>query len=537
MSILSNRHFLLNCLFDIQFKSAKTWTITLNYAQNTILSAFLEHKRIIVLKSRQQWGTTFGAVFCLYMALFIDSKNVIITWHNSWVQKEAFEKIRLAYERLIARAGQVWNVKYEWKTYTLEFKQSKKDWVACEIVCWESILEVPATKWDYTKTSIWLCNNSSIKLLLETSWYSMSHWHNTEMAKNERADEVYSSWMASLNEWTMIVESTAWWTTWTWKVYYDLWKDSKAWKTGLFPIFIPWFKEPWYEEEYLWEQFPKEIEKVREFLGEYDVDTQNRKLQWYCEKWRNPMLKNKMWQEYPSYEEEAFLSSWTSVFDIQRIKELREKALYYEEDEVFNASTAKYSEVSEWLRLYRDPTDYAFISIDPAGGNQHGDYTAISVRDSERRLLATYYGKAWPDKACAIIKRLEELGYIGMIIPEINATNWGIVFKILNDWADDWEIKSELYMRTRSDEDIKNWIAWKMWWDTNAKTRKDIIETFERLFANLLIDEIDDRILNEMWYFYENESQKKIASDWEHDDWIMAECILNYVIEREKEWV
>ena len=537
MSVLEDKDFLLNTMFDIITSDDKMQAIVLNYAQQEILKAFWKHRRIIVLKSRQQWGTTFGSIFCLFLILFVDNKQVIITAHNQWVQKEAFKKVKKAFDQLLNRAWTTREVTFKGKQYTIQFKAPKDPKNSLEIWGDGQVLYVPKDI-ECNQTAMSLSNNSSINVVLESSWYTMSHWHNTELAKNQKAEEVYMSGKASLNNGTMIVESTAWWTTGTGKVFYDLRKGAVSGKNGLYPVFIPWYKEERYQSDYNGMVFPTHIEKKRKFLKEYDNITQNRKLQWYYE--TSIDQKGKMSQEYPSYPEEAFLASGDSVFDAIRIKKLREEGLHYEEDEVFNAKSAEFDDVSEWLRIYRDPTKYCYISIDPAWGSRKWDYTAIIVRDIERRLLACYYGKAWPDKTYNILKRLNLLWYTGLVIPEINAHNGWVVFKLIKDWIWKMDIKSDMYIRPRNDEDRKSWIAGKEWWETNSKTRKDIVEEFERQFENWMIDEIDERILNEMWYFHESATlksrdwtPKKIASDWEHDDWIIGECIVNYVIERE----
>jgi len=54
--------------------------------------------------------------------------------------------------------------------------------------------------------------------------------------------------------------------------------------------------------------FSEDIENYRKFLKEYDLDTQNRKLQWYSDL-KTQTFKDKMPREYPAYPEEAFFES------------------------------------------------------------------------------------------------------------------------------------------------------------------------------------------------------------------------------------
>lgn len=504
---LTNPKERLNILYKILWSS---WIVEFKTTrtQDYIFEQFLEHKRIIVLKGRQIGASTLSAIICLDMALFIKEKNIVITCHNQSLQVEIFKKIKLAYDELVKSTNGTYKIIENWKTF-----------------------ELPKTVYN-TTTEISFTNNSNVKVVLEGSGYSMSHWAISELSKNQRAEYMFTNTLPALGKGTMIIESTAYWTTGTWKFFYDLVNDSVNWKNDIKFVFIPWFWEDKYEEDYNWEPIPSHVEQYRKFLWEYSKETQDRKLWWYTKMQR--LQKNSMKQEMPSYWEEAFLSSGTSVFDFAQINKLRKDPLYFDWDTKYPKEA---KDVDEGLRIYNPPAEYNVTAIDPAGGNENWDYTAIEVRDYERRLLAHYYGKAWPEKTQNIIRRLDELGYKGLIVPEINAQNGGRVYeKIMND-IEERVIDSEMYRRKRSPEDIKNWIPTKYAWDTNTRTRKDIIENYIDLFDREVLDEIDDRVLNEMTHFYENDNWKKIATEGEHDDGILCSSICLWVVEQEDKYI
>lgn len=503
---LANPKFRLNNLYSIVWHNGSVQIMRHNKAQQVILDAFLEYKRVIVLKGRQQGGSTLWAEIWYDMCQFIPNQNIVITAHKADTQKEIFKKCRFMHQDLFKRSGG--KIIENGKEYNLS--DSKY----------------------YTTTEMTLENWSSLKVSLDNTGQTVTFWEFSEASRNTNAEEVFSTGIAALNNWMCLIESTAYGTTGTGKWFADFWNDSVAGKTGFHPIFVAWLDEPRYEKEYYWEKFTQDIEAIRKFLWDYDTDTQNRKLTWYRD--MKAIQKGKMQQEYPCYPEEAFLSSWTSVFDFAQINKLRKDPLYFDWDTKYPKEA---KDVDEGLRIYNPPTEYNVTAIDPAGGNEKGDYTAIEVRDYERRLLAHYYGKAWPEKTQHIIRRLDELGYKGLIVPEINAQNGGRVYeKIMND-IEERVIDSEMYRRKRSPEDIKNWIPTKYAWDTNTRTRKDIIENYIDLFDRQVLDEIDDRVLNEMTHFYENDNWKKIATEGEHDDGILCSSICLWVVEQEDKYI
>ena len=505
MTQLNNPIFRLNNLYKIiDYKGDKV-TMSHNSWQKKVLEAFLKHGRVVVLKCRQAGLTSAGAEIATDMFNFIPNSSVLITAHNQLLQKIAFKKCRDMYKDLI-----------------------RDTWETRKIHDWDKHYLLPDTEY-FTTTEMYSDIWSSVRVSLDATGTSNTHWHFTEASRNNNAEQVFISAMSALNEGTAIVESTAWGTTWEGKWFADFWRDSKAGKTWFFPVFIAWFEEERYQKEYKWINFPEYVEEQRQYLSEFPEDIQNEKLQWYYD--MSLTQKGKMMQEYPSTDSQAFLSSWNSVFDVNKIHNIISSELYYDWDTIYPRVE---NEVSEGLRIYRKPTE-CVISVDPAGWNKNWDYTSIDVYDFDRNLLCSYYWKAWPDKTYWIIRRIEELWYIWMLVPEINARNWGQVFEKLSRGIDDREIQTEMYRRQRKPEDIKKWIPSKYGWDTNSRTRKDIIENLEDLFERERITEIDDRTLHEMLHFYENDNWKKMATDWEHDDGIMSLAICLYVVEHESD--
>ncbi len=492
----------LNYITDTKWKLVK---MELLEWQKKVLEALKKHKRVVWLKSRQEWWTTFWSALCKDMITFIPNYNALLLAHRQDVQQEALRKVKLMHTTLV-----------------------NKWWDKQQIFDWKVLFNIPKDVSNNADT-ISFNNNSQLKISLDPTWKTYQHIHFSEMAKNTKAEQVFQDGISALNEWTSIVESTAFWKSWTWKWFFDFYSDSMKWLTWFYPVFTPWWGQKRYSHKYKWKPFPKDVEFYRKFLKDYDVETQNNKLQWYYDL-KTQTFKDKMPREYPAYWEEAFMESVTSYFDVIRLKWLMELSEYleYKFDDKFPKKVIKW--IEEWLKIYRKPTKQCVISIDPAWWTENWDYTALICRDLEHNLLFSYYWKAWPDEVLNILFRVEKLGYIWLLVPEINATNWWSVFTLIKINIKNRKLKSKLYEREKSDEDIKNNKPTKYGWETNTKTRKIIIENFNLYFNRWVIDEVDDRQLYEMSSFIEDTKGKPIADTGSHDDLILADCICNYVI-------
>lgn len=217
---LNNPIFRLNNLYSIIWHDGKEQIMKHNKAQSVILESFLKYGRIIVLKGRQQGGSTLGAEIAHDMATFIHNQNIVITAHKSDTQKEIFRKVRYMHEKLWDRTKWTGIIMEQWKEFL-----------------------IPESKY-YTTTEMTLENNSTVKVALDSTGQTVNYWHFSEASRNMNAEDVFSTGIAALNEGRCIIESTAYGTTGVGKWFYDFWRDSVEWKTGFYPVFVAWFDEP-----------------------------------------------------------------------------------------------------------------------------------------------------------------------------------------------------------------------------------------------------------------------------------------------------
>jgi len=168
---------------------------------------------------------------------------------------------------------------------------------------------------------------------LATSGGTFQFLHISELAKWNNAEEAMLSLLQTVpNEACVTVESTAYGTG---NHFHQMWIDACNGRNNFTPLFFPWHENPEYGIEladgekmepesddrnfYHWKQEMYYVDRFKL------TPEQHKFMRWVRKNkcgndWRN------FQQEYPSYPEEAFLSTGRSVFDTQALVE-RELAI------------------------------------------------------------------------------------------------------------------------------------------------------------------------------------------------------------------
>jgi len=95
MSKLFNKERRLNHLYKIVDKEWQTITFKLNKTQKELFDIQKENNRMIILKARQLWMSTYKIIEWLDRALFASNQTCIITAHKQDKLKELFEKAKI----------------------------------------------------------------------------------------------------------------------------------------------------------------------------------------------------------------------------------------------------------------------------------------------------------------------------------------------------------------------------------------------------------------------------------------------------------
>ena len=438
--------------------------------------------RLIILKARQHGVTTNECLEKLDLGLFYENKNLKLSAHNEKKAIEIFEIIKFAYDNT-------------------PDKVELNDW---------TVREKPKTKY-LTKSSIhFLETNSKIEVVLDTRSGTPSDIHSTELAFVENAKEMMTGTLPSLpKSGNMTIESTANGAGWQ---FHEMRTKNYQNPKGTFTcIFFPWFIAPEYREELEeWETI--ELPQDLKHLDNYNLDDEQKKryINQYFDLWE------KVFQEYPSNPEEAFLASGRLFFNMWIIKRLL--IIKYEVD-------TKYREKDCQLRRYKKvdkehQIDDCLFGVDTAEGTPDWDFCTVKVRRrKDLSLVCSFKGRIPPDELCDVIEYILDAWCSGIIWIERNNT-WLVTLK---------EAKSRrryqyLYRTTIEDQATRKKTK-KIWFSTTAQSRPLILWELEKLIRQWHIKEIDERETTEMWGFVYNNSWKPEASEWFHDDDIMSDAI------------
>ena len=493
----------------------------MNNAQKLVWEYYNKYGCLYILKWRQMGITTLFVLIRGDKSFWMENETIVITAHERDKLKEIFRKVKFAYDNLPDK------IKY-----------------------WDKYLLKPKAKYDNVNELFFSDKNSSIKVALDSRSGTVSGLHLTEINFMKNYGEMIAGTIPSLTPYGkdhITIESTANGMSWAWADGYNLWNNCvKMWdEAPFYPLFLPWYIDEGYEQEKP-ENFiiPAEVEAYRKYVvtwykkligEELSKQRVDNKLYWYYKEqvriqssirdWDDSEKKN-MKQEYPTYPEEAFLTTWKSAIDQYKIKEIEEIDLHYTVDK-------RYPD----LRFYRKPQQ-VLISVDTAWGGKKGDYFCIIWRNSDFWLVFHFYMRCDWDFAIEVLKHIHDLWYFGTIAPEVNAESGGYFIKSLkSEILENWEMENfEIYKRSQKDDSSTNRTVKKYWWLTGGWNRNTIIDNYVSLIEWDVVDEFDDREIAEMKFFTDI-GWKRQAWEWEHDDAIMSDAINMYLLNFEADLV
>ena len=482
-SKLLSKEWRIDHLYKIVNKQGETIQFKMNSCQRVLFEKQKQMKeewrpqRVMILKARQLWMTTYKLVEWYDRTIFAKNQTVIITAHNREKMEEIFQRVKFLHQNIPEKIemvdGRVW--------------------------------EKPKALYDNKSELFFPSINSRIKIALDSRSGTPTSLPITELAFKESAQDMWNGTLPSVPENSPItLETTA---NGVWNFFYELWQNNYKKQSKFECLFFPWYDDKQYVSE-------EEFEPIEELKHLENLPITKQQKNWYY--WKYQEHGRYVFQEYPSTPEEAFLSTGNPVLSQQLVKGYITNQLSYSKD-------WKYPE----LRIYKQPEkekEYYFW-VDTAGWWQLGDNSAITVRDKNYNLCATFYWKSTPDNLCEIIDRMYELGYRGIVGIERNNTGLATILK-----AKDYYWYSDLYSEKTIDK-ITNKSTKTYGWITSSKTRPIMISKLEELFRKEEVKQFDERELKEMFYFVYNEKNRPEAIQWEHDDFIISDCICLQMIE------
>lgn len=328
--------------------------------------------------------------------------------------------------------------------------------------------------------------------------------HLTEHAFYQHAEEIDEGVQNSipLAPGTFIVkESTAFGMSGTGEAFYNLWQAAERGDSIYKPYFVAWYEIPDYA-----------LSVPRGFiLTKDEIDLVKRCPEITNENlvWRRLKLKEyssgsesiftpeeRFRQDFPSYPEEAFLSTGRPVFDLellkQEMKELRESP----PTEIKVKLTKKYlSMYPQMLKVFKAPEKGKkyVIGADVAEGVETGDFSNAFVLEVDtNRQVAVFHGHIDADHFGNVLVDLAEIYHNALIVPEINNMGHTTLQAIKDrDYL-------RVYMRAVYDqiEDQKETV--KMGWRTTASSKQTMLSRLIARYRDREVKILDMGLLKEM---------------------------------------
>lgn len=201
-------------------------------------------------------------------------------------------------------------------------------------------------------------------------------------------------------------------------------------------------------------------------------------------------------QDFPSYPEEAFLSTGRPVFDLNRLKEhvkyLRENPVPVIEVKRSKQYLIMYPQMLTVFKVPEDGKKYT-IGADVAEGVETGDFSNAFVLDAEtREQVAVFHGHLDPDHFGNVLVDLAEVYNKALIVPEIN--NMG--HTTLNAIKQRGYLR--VYMRSVFDEIDQSKETQKMGWRTTSANKQQMLSKLVAFYRDTEIRIRDINLLREM---------------------------------------
>ena len=377
--------------------------------------------------------------------------------------------------------------------------------------------------------------------------------HASEVGEWENGEELVASLMQTvpyLPETFIFLESTA---KGKGNYFHKEWRNAEKGLNNFVPFFFPWWLIDEYEDYD--EEEVGELTEYEEFLidlfkkgydtwdGEHYAVEESQfipKIKFYRRKSRDfasdPV---RMFQEYPSIANEAFVASGANVFPVLKLAEMELDCLEPADYEYYKLMTGENHEDYVLEKIDYDPNveDFTYVAPlkifempeygkeyviggDVAEGLKNGDYSVAEVVEiTTMKTVARWRGHCDPDMFGEILGALGALYNYALIGVEVNNHGLTTVQKLRDTFY------TNLYKRDRGyDEDFEEPTS-NLGWKTDVRTKRLAIDDLIRIIREGLNEDKDIVFVEEAFAFVRDERGRMNAEEGEHDDTVMAKAI------------
>lgn len=334
-------------------------------------------------------------------------------------------------------------------------------------------------------------------------------------------------------------------------------KEFKAAMKGennFMPFFFPWWVLDSYERDHdeplgelnEYEVFLIDLMKKGHNVAGHHITIDEShipaKIHFYRRKAKNfAATPEKLFQEYPSTWQEAFIASGKNVFSTLALQEMEKDAEdvalteyfkiipgEYHEDFILERVPYEHNETPEdftykaplKIWAHPEPSHEYVIGGDVAEGLERGDYSVAEVVDiSTMETVARWRGHIDPDKFGEVIAALGTYYNYALVGVEVNNHGLTTIQKLRDTYY------TNLYKRDKGyDEDFEEPTS-NLGWKTDVRTKRIMIDDLIRLVREGQNAEHDIVFVNEAFAFVRDERGRMNAEEGEHDDTVMAKAI------------
>lgn len=326
--------------------------------------------------------------------------------------------------------------------------------------------------------------------------------HLTEFAFYSNADSIDEGIQNSipLARGTRIFkESTAFGMSGIGESFYNQWEAACRGDTIYKPFFVAWYEVDDYE-----------LEPDRNFeltSNEKELIKMCPQVTWKNLMWRRMKIKEyasgsnqiftpeeRFCQDFPSYPEEAFLTSGRPVFDQDKIKKHTRLLTDFLPDIAVVKFTKTYISIYQrMLTIFKVPTtgERYIIGADTAEGLANGDFCSAFIMTRDCKQVGHFHGRIDPDHFGKLLVELAKIYYDALIVPEINNTGYATLAAIKNEGY------LKVYMRQVFDE-IGKEATEKMGWRTQATNKQMMLSRLISFYRDDVVQILDIGLVKEM---------------------------------------
>lgn len=229
--------------------------------------------------------------------------------------------------------------------------------------------------------------------------------------------------------------------------------------------------------------------------------------------------------EFPSSDDECFLTTGSTVFDNKRIDTcikglLEDKVTHIAKDKIVGLPTMLQSHYPKSLKIWSTPRigERYYIGCDVSEGLGR-DYSTAIVLDSNGKQVAQFKNnKLKPYQMSDIYNALGRYYNKAKLTVEKASGGHSVIERLFLECK-------YMNMTKYMTYDERNRQIWNRGFDTNNKTKSIIINDMREWFEKGLIQILSKELLEEMKVYVSNENGSMGAISGSHDDLIMATAL------------